>query len=125
MRSLVLPLAILVAALTGCAADDKPDAAWAMALCKRSLDQDMGAGAWTTGPLGFKLVDARAVTLAEAKDLGGRLPTDAGKSTGFAASCKVRFAHPKLASIRKGAQPAVLAFEGGSTKPVDDQYWAK
>ncbi|MCW2856284.1 MAG: hypothetical protein JWR52_1899, partial [Marmoricola sp.] len=91
MRRLVLPLVILVAVLTGCAADHshkpdhKPDA-WAMSLCTRDLQQesgtkDMGAGAWTTGPMGFRLVDARAVTQAEAKALGGRalggrLPTD-------------------------------------------------
>ncbi len=131
MPRLMLPLVVLVAVLTGCATDDshKPDA-WAMSLCKRSLDQDMGAGTWTTGPLGFKLVDARAVTQAEAKALlpramGGHLPTDAGTAIPFAASCKIRFAHPKLASIGKGAQPAILAFEGGSTVPVDDQYWAK
>ncbi|MCW2856222.1 MAG: hypothetical protein JWR52_1837, partial [Marmoricola sp.] len=82
MPRLVLPLVILVAVLTGCAADDshKPDA-WAMSLCTRDLQQAMGAGAWTTGPMGFRLVDARAVTQAEAKALGGRalggrLPTD-------------------------------------------------
>lgn len=142
MTRLILPLVVLLAALTGCAADDsrktedsrKPDAAWAMSMCTRDLQEETDTkGSWTTGPLGFRLIKGRAVTMAEAKDLmppykkmRDRLPLVDGKVvTGFAASCKVRFAHPDLAHFKKGAQPAILAFKGGSNLWVDDQYWAK
>lgn len=122
----MLPLVLVLAALTGCSSSgsDKPDGAWALSLCKRVLRQSEGdAGA---GPLGFDLVEGRAVTKDEARKLGGRLPTGPGvKDIRFAASCKIRFTQPKLVGIRKSAHPALLAFEGGSNTFVDDPYWAK
>lgn len=110
---------------------DKPDAAWAVSVCTQDLQRESGdKGWWTTGPLGFSLIDGRAVTMAEAKDLDPQglrhgLPTDRGRSR-FAASCKIRYAHPELAHMKKDAQPALLAFDGGGSNLfIDDQYWAR
>ena len=128
MPRLVLTLAILVAVLTGCAGDDshRPDAAWALSVCKRSLKQAAPMSKWTTGPGGFRLVGARAVTQAEAKDLkGGSVPSVGGQTPTYGASCKVQFLHPRLMGIRKGAGPALLAFDGGFATWVVDPHWAK
>lgn len=127
MRHLILPLAVSLAALDGCEADSrKPDAAWAMAVCKRDLKDThitTAGGPYPTPPI--ELLDARAVTTNEAKRLeGGYVPTNGGVTPKYAASCKIRVLNPSL-GIRNGEGVAILAYEGGSTAFVVDPDWAR
>lgn len=127
MPRLILPLVVLLAALVGCSADDshKPDADWAMSLCKRVLKHDELTT--TKSPFGIELLDARVVTAAEAKGLeGGFVPTNGGMAPiRYGASCKIRLLHPRTSGIQNGKGAAVLAFAEGSTAFVRDPYWAK
>jgi hypothetical protein len=127
MRRLALPLIVLLAAPVGCATDShKPDAAWAMAVCKRNLKNDhltTAGGPYPTPPI--TLLDARVVTADEAKHLkGGFVPTNGGETPKYAASCKIRVLNPNL-GIRDGKGAAILAYEEGATTFVVDPHWAR
>ena len=157
MPRLILPLVVFLAALAGCSADDSPmaasssasprppgpsfaplpDADWAMSLCKRVFKR---AKFTSKGPQGIELLDARAVTRAEAKAMdGGFVPLNGQMAPiKYGVSCKIRFLHPRIAGIRdgRGAGAAVLGFEEVSLNTVDrtrnypssfviDPHWAK